>query len=78
MYLNSKGEKVAFHVQATLTKGLRELMKSPWQRSLHIIDSIYDTQPNFKDIVDNRTIYGIRAKLYLDAMAKWQDCASFD
>jgi hypothetical protein len=53
-------------------------MKSPWQRSLHIIDSIFDTQPNFKHFVENRKIYGVSAEFILKMMAKMNDCPSFD
>ena len=78
VYKNDQGEQVAFHIQTTLTTGLRELMKSPWQRSLHIIDSIFDTQPNFKNLVENRKIFGVKASSILQMMAKMNDCPSFD
>lgn len=78
LYKNDAGEQVAFHIQTTLTLGLRELMKSPWQRSLHIIDSIFDTQPNFKHFVEKRKIYGVSAQFILRMMAKMNDCPSFD
>ena len=78
IYKNNKGEQVAFHIQTTLTLGLRELMKSPWQRSLHIIDSIFDTQPNFKNFVETGKVFGVSAQFILKMMAKMNDCASFD
>ena len=43
IHMNDKGEEVAIHVQATLSQGIRELMKSPYQRLAHIFDSVYDT-----------------------------------
>ena len=58
IYKSDKGEQVALHIQATLSQGIRELMKSPWQRSLHMYESIYDTNPLFMKASEAK-VYGI-------------------
>lgn len=53
IYKNEKGEQVAFHAQATISKRMRELMKSPWQRALHMFLSFYDSNPVFSKAMDS-------------------------
>ena len=68
---------MALHIQATLSQGIRELMKSPWQRSLHMYESIYDTNPLFMK-ASFAKVYGISAWNAFEYYKMTTDCVSLN
>ena len=78
-YFEDKNNQVyAIHIQTTLTEELRKLKKSKWQRSQHILNSLYETNRYFKQKVETGSILGISIKNIIRQFEKFTDSVSLD
>ena len=78
LYVNEQGEKQALKVQTTLVGKLRRERKSPWQRSLHVIESMTSSNVAITAFIENERIMGLRIKHIINLFRFMTDHISFD
>ena len=78
IYVDGNGEQTALKVETTLVEKLRKERKSPWQRSVHVIESITQSNQAIRQFIEDGRIMGCRIKHIVNLFRFMTDQISFD